>query len=254
MYIKRLERHTPKPQGKAEVQDLLLRRLPFYPKGIIFDMDGVITDTMSYHFKAWQKALDVFGIKVNYYDIYLREGQKGIETAMELMKEKKQEPDIVKAKEMLKLKEKIFKQIAKPKLIKGSKKLVKDLKEKGFKLALVTGTARDEVKHILPDDLFSLFDINITGDEVRMGKPNPEPYLKTLDALKLVSTECVVLENAPFGIRSAKAAGLYCIAITTYLSADYLREADIILNSLDEVDKVICSSRSATYSSNNIFN
>lgn len=225
------------------MRSLLSRRLPFCPKGIIFDMDGVITDTMSYHFKAWQEALGVFGIKVNYYDIYLKEGQKGIETAIELMAENNFKPSIDKAKEILELKEKIFKQIAKPKLIKGSKKLVKDLKKHNFKLALVTGTARDEVKYILPDDLFSLFDINITSDEVKIGKPNPEPYLKALDALKLKSTECIVLENAPFGIKSAKAAGLYCIAITTYLSPDYLKEADIVLKSLGEVDKFICSSR-----------
>jgi beta-phosphoglucomutase len=219
---------------------MFLKKLPFCPEGIIFDMDGVITDTMSYHFKAWKRALEANGIKVDYCDIYLREGQKGIETALELMAENNIRSSAEKAKEILELKEKIFKDIAKYKLIKGSRKLVKDLKKNKFKLALVTGTARDEVKHILPPDLYALFDVSITGDEVRAGKPNPEPFLMALGALKLNSAQCLVLENAPLGIKSAKAAGLYCIAVSTYLPPKHLKEADLILESLDEADKIIC--------------
>lgn len=220
-----------------------MKKLPLIPKGIIFDMDGVVTDTMSYHFNAWEKALKVFGIKVNYCDIYLREGQRGLQTAMELMQENGFKPSAVKAKQILQLKEEIFKKIARPKLIKGSKQLIRDLRKNNLLLALVTGTARIELKHILPSDMLSLFDFSITGDEVKFGKPNPEPYLKALKELELKDKDCIVLENAPFGIKAAKSAGIYCIAITTYLSAKYLKEADMILNSLKEVDKVILSGR-----------
>lgn len=202
-------------------------------------MDGVITNTMPYHFDAWKEALENFGISVNYYDIYIREGQKGLQTAIELMQENGFEASAAKAKEILRLKEQIFKKIAKPRLIKGSKKLIKDLKKNNFLLALVTGTARSELKYILPQNILTLFDFSITGDEVETGKPNPEPYLRTLRKLNISPKDCLVLENAPFGIKSAKAAGIYCIAITTYLSDKYLKEADMILNSLKEVDKVI---------------
>jgi beta-phosphoglucomutase len=202
-------------------------------------MDGVITDTMSYHFEAWKQALKDNGMDVGYCDIYLREGQKGIETALQIMKENNIEASAKKAQDILEYKEKIFKKIARPKLIKNSRRLVKDLKKSGFKLALVTGTTRGELEYILPTGIFRLFDISVTGDEVKSGKPNAEPYLKAIKALKLKPNECIVLENAPFGIKSAKAANLYCIAVTTYLPKKHLKQADMILDSLEEVDKVI---------------
>jgi beta-phosphoglucomutase len=216
-----------------------MKGLPFRPQAVIFDMDGVITDTMGFHFKAWKKALSAYGLKAGYCDIYLREGQKGLDTALEMMQEQHQEVSEDKAHEILRLKEDIFKKISRPRLMKGSPKLLADLKKEGYKLALVTGTARREVGHILPDELLELFDFTLTGNEVKSGKPDPEPYLKALDALKLPAKETVVIENAPFGITSAKGAGIYCIAVCTYLEAEYLKKADLILKNLQEVDKVL---------------
>ena len=216
-----------------------MKKLTFAPRAVIFDMDGVITDTMGYHYTAWKKALASYGIKVGYYDIYLREGQKGLETAWELMEKNGLKPSKAGTGEILKLKEKLFKEISRPKLISGSKSLIRDLKNAGFILALVTGTARSEIKHILPDKMLASFDFSVTGNEVKSGKPNPEPYLKALKNLNLKAKDCLVLENAPYGIKSAKSAGLYCAAITTYLPPEYLKEADIILNSLKEADQML---------------
>jgi len=100
--------------------------------------------------------------------------------------------------------------------MEGASGLLVDLKKEGYKMALVTGTARREVGHILPTDLLKLFDYTLTGDEVKAGKPDPEPYTRALEALELSSQEAVVIENAPFGITSAKRAGIYCIAVCTY--------------------------------------
>jgi len=68
-------------------------------------MDGVITDTMGFHFKAWKKALSAYGIKAGYCDIYLREGQKGLDTALEMMQEQNIDSSLDKAQEILQLKE-----------------------------------------------------------------------------------------------------------------------------------------------------
>ncbi len=216
-----------------------MKTLPFKPEAVIFDMDGVITDTMGFHYKAWKKALSAYGIKAGYYDIYLREGQKGLDTALEMMQEQNINSSLSKAEEILKFKEDIFKSISRPRLMRGAPQLLADLKKEGYKIALVTGTARREVGYILPPDLFKLFDYTLTGDEVKAGKPNPEPYLKALEVLKLMPTEAVVIENAPYGIASAKAAGIYCIAVCTYLEEKHLTEADLILKNLKEVDKIL---------------
>ena len=216
-----------------------MKILPFRPEAVIFDMDGVITDTMGFHFKAWKKALSAYGIKAGYCDIYLREGQKGLDTALEMMQEQNIDSSLDKAQEILQLKEDIFKKISHPKLMKGASGLLVDLKKEGYKMALVTGTARREVGHILPTDLLKLFDYTLTGDEVKAGKPDPEPYTRALEALELSSQEAVVIENAPFGITSAKRAGIYCIAVCTYLEEEHLQEADLILKSLKEVDETL---------------
>jgi beta-phosphoglucomutase len=221
-----------------------MKTLPFKPTAVIFDMDGVITDTMGFHYKAWKKALNAYGIKAGYCDIYLREGQKGLDTALEMMQEQKINPLPDKAQEILKLKEDIFKKISHPRLMKGAAELLTDLKKEGYKMALVTGTARREVGHILPPDLLKLFDYTLTGDEVKAGKPDPEPYVKALEVLKLAPQEAVVIENAPFGIASAKGAGIYCIAVCTYLEEKHLKEADLILKNLSEVDIVLLKAHS----------
>ena len=91
------------------------------------------------------------------------------------------------------------------------------------------------MEKILPLSIRRLFDIIVTGDEVWKSKPHPEPFLKAVKMLKLDRREVVVIENAPFGIQSAKKAGLYCIALETSLPRRYLTGADIIISSFREL-------------------
>jgi beta-phosphoglucomutase len=102
-------------------------------------------------------------------------------------------------------------------------------------LALVTGTSRHEAQKLLPKDLWDCFDVTVCGCDVQNGKPHPEPYIKALTKLDVKPEEAVVFENAPFGIRSAKAAGLYCLALETSLPASYLTGADAIFHSFKAI-------------------
>lgn len=208
-------------------------------KAIIFDMDGVITNTMPYHFDAWIKVFSDVGIKVNCYDVYEREGQAGINTIKELFRERKLKISDQEAKTLLLKKENLFKRIVKIKFIKGARPFLKRLKKRKIIMGLVTGTSRHEVEKILPKHLRSMFDVIVTGDEVKRGKPHPEPFLKALLMLGLKRKDVAVIENAPFGIESAKKAGLFCIALETSLPKKYLRRADIILKSFKDLEKVV---------------
>ena len=206
---------------------------------VIFDMDGVITNTMPYHFDAWLEALSSVGIKVNCYDVYLREGQDGLSTIKELFKKQKQKLDLKLAKEILLKKENLFKTSVRVRFIKGARPFLRYLKKRGFRLALVTGTSRHEVKRIIQKKLLDIFDISVTGDEVKKGKPNPEPFLKALKKLKVSSKEAMVIENAPFGIQAAKRAGIFCVALETSLPKKYLAGANLIFKSISELkDKI----------------
>ncbi len=206
---------------------------------LIFDMDGVITDTMPYHCRAWRHIFASQGIKASHEDIYKREGQKGIDSVRELFTEKGKFFTEGIAQQLLEEKEELFKQILKQKFIPGSRRFIKRCVAQGFKLALVTGTSRHEAQRLLPKELWDCFNVTVCGTDVQNGKPHPEPYLKALSLLKVSPKRAVVFENAPFGIRSARAAGLFCLGLETSLPAAYLENADVVFSSFKEIESKV---------------
>ncbi len=210
-----------------------LRRLKL--EAVIFDMDGVITNTMPDHFRAWKTIFNKEGIPVTHHDIYSREGQRGIHSVREIFAAYGRSFSAAKAKELLRRKERLFQRIVQRRFIPGARRLIRDLKSGGFRLALVTGTSRHELHRILPENLYELFDVVVTGSDVRHGKPHPEPFRKAVRELKISRRYAVVLENAPFGIRSAKAAGLHCLALSTSLPEAYLKQADGVFHSIRDL-------------------
>ncbi len=210
-------------------------------KAVILDMDGVITDTMPYHFRAWKTVFANRGVQVSHEDIYKREGQKGIDSVREIFSEKDVDFSMDLAKNLLKDKESLFKKIFRRKFIQGSRTFIKDLSRKGYRLALVTGTSRHEAQELMPKNLWDAFEVTVCGSDVQNGKPHPEPYLTALKKLKIESFQALVIENAPFGIASAKAAGLKCIALETSLPRKYLKQADKVFSSYQGLNNEIQS-------------
>jgi len=210
-------------------------------KAVIFDMDGVITDTMKYHFMAWKRVFASYGLAIGRYEIYKREGQDGLSSIREILSDYgfRLQPRI--EEKILAQKEALFKRLVRVSLVKGARPFIRGLKKHGLKLGLVTGTSRAETLKILPKDLLSIFDASVTGDEVRRGKPDPEPFLKAMKLLRVKKNQAIVIENAPFGIRAAKAAGLYCVALKTSLPESYLKEADAAFASYSALIKAFRS-------------
>lgn len=209
------------------------------PKAIIFDMDGVIVDSMPYHFIAWYEALIPFGVRVSCFDVFTNEGERWDKTLKRFLLREKITPSDKLLNEIFLARQKIFKKIFKRFIFKGVKDFLFSLKAKNYKLALVTGTPRAEVERILPKEIKSIFDFIVAGDSVKRGKPHPEPYLTAAKGLKVYPKECIVVENAPYGIESAKKAGMFCVAIATSLPQEYLQKADFIVNRLEQIPKYI---------------
>lgn len=206
---------------------------------IIFDMDGVITHTMPDHYQSWKTVLRRVGVAVTREDIYLREGQRGIQSIREIFRHYQRPLGEGEAADILRAKEKYFKEIVQTRFIPGARTLIKRLYKDKFRLALVTGTSRHEMHRILPEEWRHFFCVIITGSDVRSGKPHPEPYLRSLAGLCLNPSKAVVIENAPLGIQSAKKAGLRCLALETSLHGEYLKEADAVFRSLRELENHI---------------
>lgn len=216
-----------------------MKKLKIRPRAIIFDMDGVIVDSMPYHFIAWYEALRPWGIRVSCFDIYSKEGEHWEKTLKSLLEQAGINPVAKTLKKIFSSRQKIFRKNFKCFIFKGVREFLLCLKEKGYSLGLVTGTPDTEIKKILPRKIESLFDTIVAGNDVKNGKPHPEPYLRAAKNLSTAPSECVVVENAPFGIQSAKRAGMFCIAITTSLPKEYLKEADLAVSELSEITGVI---------------
>jgi HAD superfamily hydrolase (TIGR01509 family) len=209
---------------------------------VIFDMDGVIVDGMPYHIKSWKDALSTIDMFVSDLDIYLMEGMTGRETMEIFVKKSDISISDETADKIIKLKRKIFNDIFTVTLIKGIKSLLLELRDRQYNLALVTGTRLEVVKKVLQVGLENIFEVIVTGEMVNKGKPNPEPYLKAVDELNTTKENCIVIENAPAGITSAKSAGLTCFAVQTSLSEEYLQDADRVFKDIDGVSRYLLNS------------
>jgi len=210
-------------------------KLKFRPKAIIFDMDGVIIDSMPYHFLAWYEALRPYGVRVSCFDVYSKEGEKWSKTLKDLFIQSGIKPSPKLLNEVFSRRQKIFKKLFKRFIFSQAKELLFSLNERGYALGLVTGTPKNEVNTMLPHEVISKFRVIVAGDQVKRGKPYPDPYLKAARLFGFKPGECLVVENAPLGIKSAKNAGMFCLAVTTSLPKVYLKEADLIIDKLQEI-------------------
>ncbi|HOY10142.1 MAG TPA: HAD family phosphatase [Candidatus Omnitrophota bacterium] len=205
-------------------------------QAILFDMDGVITNTMPDHYRAWRTVLfQEEGISVPHEEIYRREGQKGSVSVREILAMYQKKYTVSHGDRILSAKEALFKKIVKQRFICGARSFLNEMERAGMRLALVTGTSRHEMHRILPDRILKQFTVIVTGNDVKHGKPAPEPYLKALSQLKVNAPRALVIENAPFGIQAAKSAGIMCFAIATSLPPCYLKQADRVFTSFKDM-------------------
>ena len=82
-----------------------------------------------------------------------------------------------------------------------------------------------------------MFDVIICGDDIAKGKPFPDPYLEGMKKLNLEPKDCIIVENSPIGVDSAKASGSYCVAICSTLSNQYFIKADVIFDTFEGMAK-----------------
>ncbi len=203
-------------------------RVPTRPaRAFVFDMDGVILDSLPAHLSSWQRTLAPLGIDLSADDLYPLEGVPTERTAQRLTERLLGRAcSDEEAQRLARTKRAFFREMFHPTFIPGIVPLLHDLRGRGYRLALVTGSASSVVgESLAPTGLAHLFEVIVTGDQVSQGKPDPEPYQSAAVRLGLRPSECLAVENAPLGIQSAKAAGMGCLALRTTLPADRLSAA-----------------------------
>jgi beta-phosphoglucomutase len=208
---------------------------------VLFDMDGVITDSMPWHHFCWNEVLERRGIHLSKEELYKREGEKGFTTIQNIFMDKGKAITEAEAAELLKEKEVLFHLKARIQLFGGIEEFIFRLADSGVCVGLVTGTSMGELIKLLPPELIEVFKTIVTGDRVSNGKPHPEPYLKALNEIGEDIESVAVIENAPLGIKSAKAAGVFTIAVQTSLGEEYLREADVTVRDHPALFSMFCN-------------
>ena len=185
---------------------------------VLFDMDGVLFDSMKNHATAWNQTMKIYGMTLSREEAYLHEGRTGKATINIVSKrERGYEVDDAEAARIYQTKSDIFNQLPKAEPMPGAASLLAHLKETNITPVLVTGSGQlsllDKLNHYFPDIFHR--ELMVTAYDVKYGKPNPEPYLMGLKKAGIQANQAVVVENAPLGVRAGVAAGIFTIAVNT---------------------------------------
>jgi len=208
-------------------------------QAVIFDLDGVLIDSMPHHVAAWQEVFRSFHVEVPAEELRRHEGEKARITIGRLAKKHGLSFSDAELEELVERKRRIYRKQAPRGMRPVARKALAALKKRGFKTAIVTGSVRPNLEWTLSPDDLALFDVIVTSEECINGKPDAEPFQKAAQRLGLAPEHCLVIENAPLGIRSAKAAGMACLALTTTMERGVLQEADWIVQDLDGIADLI---------------
>ena len=209
-----------------------------YPKirAVFFDQDGVLFNSMPYHAQSWELAMNENGLPFTKNQTYRNEGRTGasvINEAYRLIHGVDAPQEVVEA--VYAAKSAHFIRLTGgqlPELIPGIQDVLRFLHEHGVQCWVVTGSGQRNLISSLNDTFDHVFTGIICAYDVTHGKPDPEPYLKAWERSGFAKNECMVVENAPLGVRAGKAAGLYTVAVNTGIlsDADLAAEgADIVL-------------------------
>lgn len=208
-------------------------------KAVIYDVDGTMVDSEPLHVQAWDDALRQYAHKLPDLSEEFRStmaGKKPIVIAGGMVDELGLR---ITPETLLQTKASIFMRLAGTGLkgMPGVVGSIKHFKAAGFRLAIGTSLHTEYIRLVLERlGVQTAFDIIVTGDDIKNGKPHPETYLTVVQKLELEPRECVVLEDAKSGIESAKAAGCYCVAIENPNALPQnTSSADVVVGTLDEV-------------------
>jgi beta-phosphoglucomutase len=191
---------------------------------VIFDMDGVIVDSHAAHIRTWRKFLLSLGKSVSDADLnFVRQGRKKKEILRFFLGELSDD----QVQSHCHVKDVMFRtEVQGIKMLPGVQELLEDLRRAGVPIALASCGGRARVHHLLSAlRLREYFTAIVTGDEVTLGKPDPEIFHKAVWQLHVHPVESIVFEDSVSGIQGANAAGMKCVGIADRQMAPALLQA-----------------------------
>ncbi len=191
-------------------------------KCILFDMDGVLIDSMPNHAIAWQRSMASFGIRMTALDAYMTEGARGVDTIRKMFLEHQGRViDEVEAQHMYDEKARLFAKLPIPRIMPYAIELQEMLHSMDKEIGVVTGSGQKP----LTDRIVRVFprvtkENMVTAYDIKKGKPNPDPYIAGMAKFGVTPNETIVVENAPLGVIAGVAAKAYTVAVNTGILDD----------------------------------
>lgn len=187
-------------------------------RAVLFDMDGVLFDSMPYHADAWSKVMTDAGFNFSREDVYMNEGRTGADTINTASLAQFGNPatqELIDA--LCKAKCDIFATYPPTPRMPFAIELVQKVKKCGLTPMIVTGSGTPTLLDRIQSNFPGLFDEShiVTSFNVKRGKPYPDPYLLALEKGGFAPHEAIVVENAPLGVTAGVAAGLFTVAANT---------------------------------------
>lgn len=198
------------------------------PRAVFFDVDGVLLDSLPLYVVAWREAFAQANIAFADATAYYEEGRKGVETIrLQLRDAGFSEIDEKMVASIHARKREIFHAKGPAPLQKGAKELVERAANSGLDIWVVTGSSDAQIGARLEQEFSGLIKAEkvVTNKDARAGKPHPDPFLLACSKAGVHPHEGIAIENAPLGIKSADAAGLFCLAVNSGILKDCELEA-----------------------------
>jgi beta-phosphoglucomutase len=203
--------------------------------GVIFDLDGVLVNTGWAHKQSWYDLAEKEGFSMTDEFFYSTFGMQNYQIIPMLLGREAFSGEVGRLSDW---KEQRYRKLIAEKLVpsEGAKSLLIDLKSTDFLLAVGSSAPRANLDLVLErTDLQNYFDAYVSGEDVTNGKPAPDTFLKAAEKLSLGANRCVVVEDAVQGVEAGKVAGMQVVAVTTTRKRVDLQRADIIVDSLAQL-------------------
>ena len=216
----------------------------FCPKAVLFDMDGVLYNSMPNHAKSWVTVFRSLGFHFEDREAYMHEGRTGRGT-LEILyrRELHRDPTEEEVTRMYGIKARLFDEMPEAPVMPGAPEALDAIRRSGIDRILVTGSGQRKLLDRLEPYFPGHFSEGrmVTAFDVTQGKPSPEPYLMGLKKAGVGAGQAVVVENAPLGIEAGKAAGIFTVAVNTGILEDEVLTGagcDVLLHSMAELAEV----------------
>ena len=214
-------------------------------RAVIFDFDGVITDSEVLHLRAFNGSLVPFGVEIptkDYYQNYL--GFSDFDCYKALIDDGLLKVDERQIGDIIKRKSELFEELARTEgqTIEGVHEFLKMLEQDEIPMAICSGALLVEIELMLDEaNLRHFFKTIVAADHVKKGKPDPEGFLVALQRLNndctppLTADQCIVIEDSHWGLHAGNAAGMHTIAVTNSYDADQLTMAEKVVTRLTDL-------------------